>query len=167
MVDYEQVMSAIASGNLLQLEQIAYMKSDFPNGRDPFIGRTWINNAIDCGTLEVVRWIIEKGVPINDTDAEGFTPLHSAFYRDPLDRHQVIELLCKAGANVNAYGIHDYTPLHMAAAFNDVEAIHILLAYGADTEIRTRIDNYATAYEEAIHMNAIDAAKVLERIQRK
>lgn len=167
MVDYHQVINAMKSGDLLQLEQIASLNGDFPTGRDPFFGRTWIINAIDSGTLEVVKWMIEKAATINDNDEEGFTPLHSALYRDPLDRYQVIELLCKAGANVNVHGIHDWTPLHMAAALNDVEAIHILLKYGADNEIRTRIDNYATAYEEAIHMNAIDAAKALERIHRK
>jgi ankyrin repeat protein len=87
--------------------------------------------------------------------------LHSAIDRELPDLLEIIELLCRAGADVNAYGINGWTPLHMAAAWNNVEAIKILLRHGADLQARTEVDDYYTPLEEAMSMGSIDAARFL------
>src|SRR5205809_7693770 len=38
--------------------------------RDPFIWRAWLRNAIDSGTLEVVKWMLAQGCPVNYPDEE-------------------------------------------------------------------------------------------------
>ena len=43
---------------------------------------------------------------------------------------------------------NDYTPLHYAACIEDISAMELLLAHGADLNTRTRIDDYATPLEE-------------------
>ena len=62
--------------------------------------------------------------------------------------------LLRGGADVNQKGINDWTPLHHAGTQNDLEALKLFKEYGADFTIRTRIDEYATPYEEAISCNA-------------
>lgn len=46
-------------------------------------------------------------------------------------------------------GVNDWTPLHYAVAIRDAEAIHLLLAAGADPSLKTRVDDYTTALAEA------------------
>ena len=80
-----------------------------------------------------------------------------------------MELLLRFGADVNLKGINDWTPAHMAAARNDVKALKILVKYGADLNIQTNIDDYATPLEEArilnnLSFNCSDAIKFLEDI---
>lgn len=55
MIDFDQAMRAIMAGDLRHLEVLAAEHDDFPAGRDSFIGRAWLENAIDSGTVEVVR----------------------------------------------------------------------------------------------------------------
>jgi ankyrin repeat protein len=50
----------------------------------------------------------------------------------------------------------------MAAAKDDVEALHILVSHGADLTIRTTIDDYATPLEEARSLGKEKAVSYLE-----
>jgi ankyrin repeat protein len=163
MIDFDRTLSAIMEGDLNYLQRVATENGDFPSGRDGFVGRSWLRNAIDVGSIVVVRWMLEHGSPVNYTDDEGYPALHAAIDRDNPDRPDVIELLCVADADVNARGINDWTPLHLAAARNDLTALRILLHHGADRRLRTRIDDYATPAEEARILGATEAAALLER----
>jgi len=60
-------------------------------------------------------WFAAAAVPDDDADV-GWTPLHEACSRASLDaaRH-----LLAAGADVNALGVDDETPLHDAARASD------------------------------------------------
>lgn len=149
MSDYEQIITAIMACNLDALEEFAQLLDDFPTGKDHFIQRHWITNGIDCGNAAVVSWMIEKGAPLIFQDDEGYSVLHSAIERNQPDKYEVLQILIAAGAELNAHGTNDWTPAHMAAARNDVEALKILKAAGADFSLRTRIDDYATPLEEA------------------
>ena len=135
---------------------------DFPKGLDGFLHRHWITNAIDCGSRTSVEWMLTKGVDISFRDDEGCTVLHSALDRELPDKYEVLELLLKHGAPVNARGLNDWTPAHMAAARDDVKALRLLVRYGADLSIRTRIDNFATPLEEARSLNK-DGIAITER----
>lgn len=166
MIDYDQAMTAIMTGDLPYLERLAATHENLPAGRDALVGRgrTWLRNAIDVGPMAVVKWMLDRGAPINFQDDEGFPALHAAIDRDKPDRLEVIELLCATGADVNARGINDWTPLHHAAAWNDVEVLKILLRQGADPRLRTRIDQYATPLEEARNLDKAVAVRLLEQL---
>lgn len=135
--------------DISDLELASQTVKDFPLGKDSFIGRHWITNAIDCASFETVKWMIHKGVELNFRDDEGYTPVHSCIERKTADKYKILKLLLQSGADVNAHGTSDWTPLHQAAIRDDQEAMLMLLEAGADLNIRTRIDDYATPEEEA------------------
>ena len=95
---------------------------------------------------------------------EGYTVLHSALERTTLDRYDLLELLLQHGASIDAHGINDWTPAHMAAVRDDVAALKLLHRFGANFSIRTRIDSYATPLEEANSLGIIQATQFLKSI---
>jgi hypothetical protein len=161
---FQRGMTVVESDDPGRLESFAAEDGSFPHGEDPYLGRHWITNAIDEGSKAAVEWMLHKGVDLDFRDDEGYTPLHSAIDRQPPDRQAVIEALLVAGAPVNRKGLNDWTPAHMAAARDDVEALRLLVRYGADLTIRTEIDDYATPLEEARNLGRLNAAKYLESV---
>jgi ankyrin repeat protein len=63
------------------------------------------------------------------------SPLHEAARRLQID---VVDLLLKKGANVNAAGNQDYAPLHYVAQEDAPELALLLIQYGAQIEKRDR-----------------------------
>ena len=163
--DYERVAHVLKSGNDDDLDALRDELEGFPHGVDAFLGRRWITHAIHLGSQAAIRWMLSHGVDLAFRDEEGYTPLHSAMERRDVDRHEVIELLLRAGAAVNLKGVNDWTPAHMAAARDDVEALKLLVRHGADLTIRTDIDDYATPLEEARLLGKREAARYLETLR--
>ncbi|WP_051279701.1 ankyrin repeat domain-containing protein [Hellea balneolensis] len=147
--EYVDALEVLRDTDESKLEALSVAISGFPFEKDNFVERYWITNAIDCGSLETVKWMISKGVELNFRDDEGYTPLHNSIDRTLPNKYKILELLVQAGADVNAHGTNDWTPLHMAAVREDQRAMKILLQAVADRTIRTRIDSYATPEEEA------------------
>jgi ankyrin repeat protein len=162
--EYQQLMELLASGTAEQLEALSHEVPGFPHGVDNLVNRRWIVNAVGSGSKISVQWMLGKGVDLNFRDEEGYTPLHVAIERNASDRYEMLELLLRAGAPINLKGINDWTPAHMAAARDDVEALKILVHYGADLSIRTDIDDYATPLEEARNLGKVNAARYLESV---
>lgn len=166
--DYIYYMEILKSGGYAELEELSELDENFPHGKDQVIGIRWITNAIDCGCLNAVKWMLGKKVDIMFRSNDGYTVLHSAIDLDSEDKYEILEILLKAGADVNLKGINDWTPAHAAAARNDVTALKLLVKYGADLSIRTEIDEYATPLEEARILNknsgCADAVNYLESL---
>ncbi|MFY9233773.1 MAG: ankyrin repeat domain-containing protein [Fimbriimonadaceae bacterium] len=137
------------SGDIAALGELALTEEGFPAGEDPWLHRHWLTNAIDCGSAKVVRWMLQKGASPVFADGEGYTSLHSAIEREEADKYEIMTMLIEFGADLNAHGVNDWTPAHLAAARDDVEALRILNAANADFSIRTRIDSHLTPLEEA------------------
>jgi len=164
MSDYDTIMESIMSGDLKALQEFSEIVDDFPTGCDHFIERHWITNAIDCGTFEVIEWMVDQKVSLHFRDDEGYTVLHSALERDKADKQKVLRLLIQAGADINAKGINDYTPAHKAAAWGDLDSLRLLVDSGADLTIRTEIDEYETPLGETVAMNApLEVIKYLRK----
>jgi ankyrin repeat protein len=147
--EYDRIMGVLANGSRDDLDALSRNVDSFPHGVDDFIHRHWIINAVDCGSKLAIEWMLDKRVDLTFRDEEGYTILHSAIDRESDDRHDVLEALLIAGAPVNARGINDWTPAHMAAAREDIEALRVLIKHGADLTERSTIDHYATVLEEA------------------
>lgn len=126
------------------------MIDGFPTGKDDLLQEHWLSHGVTCGSVEVVTWMIEHDAPVAFRSDDGYTMLHVVMERNRPDKHAMMRLLIAAGADINAHGVNDWTPAHMAAAWNDVAALRLLHEAGADFSIRTRIDAYATPLEEAL-----------------
>lgn len=120
--EYKRIMKPVISGDLAALDELARTQAGFPAGQDPWLEQYWLSIAIGCGTPKVVRWMLENGAsPVFPYD-DGYGPLHSALERDETVRYEMMAILIEFGADVNAHGINDWTPAHLAAALNDLEA---------------------------------------------
>lgn len=152
---YNDIMDALMNGNPIAWEKLAKQENNFPNGCDKFVGRRWITNAIDCGSLESVRWMLAQKVDLLFVDEEGYSVLHSCIDRELPNKYNTLQLLIDAQAAINIgtkienLATNGWSPLHLAAVRNDFEAVQLLLKNGADTSLKTCIDNYHTAEQEA------------------
>jgi ankyrin repeat protein len=99
---------------------------------------TDIFDAAACCSVEGVRYFVEqKGVNINVARGEyGYTPLHRAVDGDNRYCLLVIQYLISKGADVNAKGDGDYTPLFNAAAHGTLEVVQCLVSHGADVNAK-------------------------------
>ena len=105
--------------------------------------------AIYWSPLAFVGELIAAGSNPNYDDRGGFPALIAALATDRPDRLQLLGLLLERGADPNRRGVNDWTPLHYALNRRDLDAARLLLANGVDPSLRTRVDGYETALEEA------------------
>ena len=136
----ESIFDSLERGDVQALERARAEIDGFPHGVDPILETRWISHAVDCGAVAAVVWMLGQGVEIDFRDDEGMTVLHRCLQRDT-ERHEVLAVLLAAGANLDLHGVNDWTALHMAAAWGDLEAVRMLLGAGADRTIRTRFDS--------------------------
>lgn len=162
--DYAYIINILATGSDEQFDELTALIGEFPRGADKYLGRPWIRNAIDCGSLAAIEWMLKYRVDLSFRDDEGYTVLHAALARKRPDRYSVLALLLDNGAPVNAHGINDWTPAHMAAVREDIEALRLLIKHGADLSIRTRIDDYETPLEEARSLGRMVSVRFLEEL---
>lgn len=69
-----------------------------------------------AGKNDVVRFLVDKKANVNIANKFGTTPLHIITSQSGLRRYSLIEMLLKAGANVNALDQNLMSPLHIAAS---------------------------------------------------
>jgi hypothetical protein len=105
--------------------------------------------AIYWSPFAFVSALLDAGSNPNYDDHAGFPAIIAALSTERADKLDIIRILIDRGANPDMRGVNDWTPLHYAVAVRDAEAIRLLLAAGADPSLRTRIDDCATAFEEA------------------
>lgn len=143
---YEYATEVLASDRTEDFEQLRSLVESFPHGVDELFGRPWIHNAIDCGSVEAIRWMIDDKVDLATRDEDGNTPLHAVLQRDLPHKYEILELLLRAGAPVDARGFDDQTPAHFAAALNDGDALRLLADFANANPVRTEVAASATAH---------------------
>jgi uncharacterized protein len=159
------IHEAYRRGDLDALRAALGNPPDFPNCRGPqAVGEIILEYAIYHSPLPCVRALLELGADPNYQDHAGFPSLIAALSGARADRYQIIELLLSFGADIQQRGINDYTPLHYAAATDDLRATELLLAHGADPGARTGIDHHATPLEEAEILGRSKAAQTLRTL---
>ncbi|KUJ11878.1 ankyrin [Mollisia scopiformis] len=93
--------------------------------------------AVRESTASTVSWLLDQGVDIRTTNHDHDTLLHIAARRFQMEpyMYDILDLLIRRGANLDAKGCKGLTPLCIAGALNHQGAVLRLLQYGADLRI--------------------------------
>ena len=102
------------------------------NKTDSF-GYTALHTASQISSLEVVEFLIDHGADPYSTARNGDTILHSACLSNYLPEAKIAYLM-RFKTLVKTKNSKDYTPLHIAAEFNTLATVTILVNNGADVD---------------------------------
>lgn len=132
----EQLHEAVRAGEVARARELIAAGAD-ANARDSY-GATPLMNAAHGGNVQMVRALIAAGADVNAVDDLGWNAIHKAVYNSDQDRgfDEVVDVLAKAGCDVNAkigYGIR---PLMLAAGYGEAAVCQTLLENGADVLAR-------------------------------
>eukprot|EP01012_Entosiphon_sulcatum_P005977 TRINITY_DN12789_c0_g1_i1.p2 TRINITY_DN12789_c0_g1~~TRINITY_DN12789_c0_g1_i1.p2 ORF type:complete len:311 (+),score=42.38 TRINITY_DN12789_c0_g1_i1:32-934(+) len=107
----------------------------------------------------LAQGLLERGLDVNATTQGGNTALHLAC--SPARRDgAILDILLKAGAQVNAVNFLHETPLHFAAK-RDSESVPLLLEHGADPSIVAE-DGSSCLHYAAKHNSAAAFAHLIK-----
>ncbi|KAJ5710458.1 ankyrin repeat domain-containing protein 52 [Penicillium malachiteum] len=103
-------------------------------------GMTQLHHAVQAGNLALAESLIHQGANLGSRDKGGRTVLHYTSMEQSRGP-EIMNLLLNSGgkAIMDTGDVNGQTALHYAAERNFIEAIHILVAHGADT---TTTDNH-------------------------
>lgn len=164
--DFKAIDDAYRKGDIDALLVALGDPPDFPNSLHPWdlgLGDFPLEYAIYWGPLAFIETLLDHGANPNYPDRAGFPSLIAALSTDRPDRLELLRLLLSRGADIAQRGVNDWTALHYAVSRDDVPAIELLLAHGADVSARTRIDDFTTPLEEAERLNHKSVVDVLKR----
>uniref|UniRef100_A0A0C9RWG5 Pyx_3 protein n=1 Tax=Fopius arisanus TaxID=64838 RepID=A0A0C9RWG5_9HYME len=117
-----RTIKKISSGDA---ESIALSFSMFPE--------TWLLIACWSRNYEIVMELLERGIDVSTHDNDGRTALHLATCSGS---STIVEVLLKKGANPNEWDFrNEMTPMHYAAARNDLCSLRLLVKYGGNVDI--------------------------------
>jgi ankyrin repeat protein len=85
------------------------------------------------GEIELVKYLIDNDMDVDDEDCENLTPLH---YACIFSHAEIVKMLIKAGADVEVSDESNYTMLHYSCANGDVEIGQILIDAGAEVDVK-------------------------------
>ena len=99
-----------------------------------------------CGIYEeqLVTWLVENGANMDLQDKDGLTALHYACKTD--NSCEVVSCLIKNGANINACTGNKVTPLMRAAKKGNSDVVSLLIAHGANVDLKDKDGDTAFHY---------------------
>ena len=96
-------------------------------------GSTALLLAVTCSAQDSAKILVDAGADAKVKGPEKWSPLHFAVNQDD---HDLIDLLCNGGANVNAICEGDKTPLMIAVMNCLVKSVRAVLEKSADPNLR-------------------------------
>jgi len=131
------------------------------HGADPNQGDSgsllW--KAIEDGDEAMLRLLLKHGANPSAARSDGFSPLMSAVRNQ--ENAQILEMLCEAGANVNAQDGEGDTALIHGIKAGKMSHVTILLSAGADRSIANKRGETAYSLAER-HSHVLDAIRTPE-----
>lgn len=170
-------LRSVSSGDLEVVQKLLVADPSLLRQREK-AGEGWaaIHHAAEAGQLDVASFLIEAGcspdLPSGEDDGEGnfesgVKPLAVAAWKDQL---ALAKLLLKLGADPTGPDAFDHSAVHVAARFNHVSVLNLLLDHGADPNLfsyRRHFDEEldwhfcGSPLHTAAMNNSIEATRVL------
>ena len=101
--------------------------------RNNTISSTLLIEVVSRNKFDVVKYLVEKGANVNDTDINGNTALpyalHNTVCRDYIDK--LVEFLIDSGADINHKFCDKFKPLHIAFNKRNVHLVKYMICKGA------------------------------------
>lgn len=118
---------AIKTGRLGVVKQLLSTDPDLIKVRDE---RNWtpLHCASSEGLVDIVSFLISTGADAHASDDKGETPLFGAAQSSP----KIVQMLLKAGANINKKNREGKTILHELAYYGEQNASQFVISCGAD-----------------------------------
>ena len=124
----EQLIEAVNAGGLTEVERLLAegANADAVEG-DDFFTNPILRSAVEDGSVELTRALIENGADVNARDSKGNSVLRYAV----TEAHpEIVAILLEAGADASALQADDEGLLPMAVATGDLEIVRMLLDAG-------------------------------------
>jgi len=137
-------LNAVTSDDRATVKRILGNNPKYLNVRSG-TGESAIHFACSYVRPTMVEILLSYGASVNDVDASGYKPIHSAIAHigndyEGLEDEQIkiIKVLIKNGASVNdvVNGLDREFPLHMAVRLRNRKIVKLLLENGADQNLK-------------------------------
>ena len=122
---------------------------------------TPLHQAVKQGFKDIASLLLKEGCPIDVVDGIGASLLHIA---SQYGQTELIEMLAEQGLDVNIANELDHdgvTPLHMAARFEQIEAVRTLLRLGAGKSMTKVAGDAGTPLHQAASNGRKDILSLL------
>jgi CubicO group peptidase (beta-lactamase class C family) len=122
------------------------------------LGKTLLHQAAKDYDIDLMEYLLERGLEIDRKDNSGFTPLH-----DAVQAHHpsAVRFLIDHDANVHSKTSDLETPLHLAVFNNDIQSAEILFFHGAFSDVLTENKNKVSPLSHAIRNRSYAMAEML------
>ena len=102
-----------------------------------------IHYAARNGHIDIVKYIVNNGVPANINDNFGKNPLHYACKNGNIS---IVEFLIGHGSNINAPDLKGMTPVFYAIKCGHLDLVKFLIGHGADKNFKDSLGRSPLSY---------------------
>ncbi|KAL8599890.1 hypothetical protein ACOMHN_016235 [Nucella lapillus] len=114
------------------VRQLLELEPDMLRARDRG-GNTALHRAVRLGNVDMVKTLLECKADVNTQNQLFNNALHESIKWAHWD---IMELIAGSpNVDINAFGEHHYSPLHLACLGNNTQAVDALLACGANPKV--------------------------------
>jgi ankyrin repeat protein len=148
-------------GTLATLDLAAFQMGQYHRRRNAMLEKLPLLRlpAQPGDRAKVIRLLVAAGMPLEQPDARGMTPLLNAAY---FGNVEAVQVLLELGAKPDAIDEEGFTALHSAAEQGFVKVVELLVARGAPLEVanavgRTALDGAVLCGHREVVARLLDA----------
>lgn len=126
-VEFKHLHDAIRKKNLKKVRYSITAGANVNEIEDNDAGKTLLHVAVETGSVEIIKLLLDAGADVKIKDAQGQSVLNGAFKKESSFR--AITLLAKAGADLkDCRDAKGNTIIHHAARINSIKFVKYLLS---------------------------------------